>query len=290
MLTDPDGRIVPLLGLVIGAAIVYGVGNVIAKASAGEINSIGDGLKAFAVGAVVGATTALLAQVPIIGAIISVSQALKAVSFTANAAVGLGRGIVEGNWQPLGNTFRIHFGDYYTDGNLDFHEEVWMGISRHTWEAPQNAIGYTYSQFNNGFGNKNVHLIAGATVVNHDDTTLGGWGVTIGNYINGRNVRPFDPATGNLNQLFMHEYGHTIQGSRFGLFYLPVVGLQSIISAANATPINVFNPYLGRNEDYNTHEIKWYERQASMFGRQYFSKYYGGRGVWNERLIPSWVD
>ena len=36
----------------------------------------------------------------------------------------------------------------------------------------------------------------------------------------------------------MHEYGHTIDGRLWGLSYLFAIGIPSIISAANASPIS----------------------------------------------------
>ena len=88
-------------------------------------------------------------------------------------------------------------------------------------------------------------------------------GVSIGGFIN-INLR------GNLNEenhpngwmfseegLFWHEYGHTFQSQRFGLSYLFVIGLPSIISAASG----------------GNHSDRWYEKQANRWAWRYANQH-----------------
>ena len=53
----------------------------------------------------------------------------------------------------------------------------------------------------------NVDYYGGATLVNKNDNSGWRWGLTLGPYINSKNVIA-DP---NKDALFRHEYGHTLQ-------------------------------------------------------------------------------
>ena len=57
------------------------------------------------------------------------------------------------------------------------------------------------------------------------------------------------------SNLFMHEYGHTIQSKKWGLGYLPVPALLSIISCT---------------VDVNNHEKYWTEVDANKYSNEYF--------------------
>lgn len=95
-----------------------------------------------------------------------------------------------------------------------------------------------------------------------------GNGMTLGNFIQ---IKDGGSVTGNIdnyiqtscNGLYLHEYGHTIQGRKFGLSYLFTIGIPSIISAA------------GNGE----HCQKWFERQASRY-----AKYYFGPSIWTPTI------
>ncbi len=67
------------------------------------------------------------------------------------------------------------------------------------------------------------------------------------------------------DHLFVHEYGHYIQSQRFGPFYLKVVGVSSLLSAA-------FTSSWGGT----IHLKRWFEVNASKLGAKYFEKRYGG--------------
>ena len=69
--------------------------------------------------------------------------------------------------------------------------------------------------------------------------------------------------------LFMHEYGHTFDSQIFGAFYLPVVGLPSLISAIGATQVD------NEPDGVTTHDFRWYEMSANRHAARYFGKHYG---------------
>lgn len=90
-------------------------------------------------------------------------------------------------------------------------------------------------------------------------------GVTIGNYIG---IKIQDNVFGNFanyvqtahNGLFMHEYGHTIQGRHYGFAYLFSIGIPSLFDA--------------KNHRKGPHRERWFEREASAYGRDYFGNYW----------------
>ena len=110
-------------------------------------------------------------------------------------------------------------------------------------------------------------------VFNSDECngTSGSWGVTIGSYINmsipGRINNDFKDYFGS-SQLFMHEYGHSLQSQMIGLSYLLVIGLPSLISASVSKPI--YNDPIRAP----SHERFITEVWANIWADRYFSKYY----------------
>ncbi len=91
-------------------------------------------------------------------------------------------------------------------------------------------------------------------------------GITIGNYIN---IKITDVINSDFetylktshNGLFMHEYGHTIQGRRYGFAYLFNIGIPSLKSAKNSEPHPLYK---------STHVAKWFEKEASTYAKYYF--------------------
>ena len=71
------------------------------------------------------------------------------------------------------------------------------------------------------------------------------------------------------NQICMHEFGHTADSQLFGWFYLPLIGLPSLLSA------------LGKGD----HNVFWTEIRANSHAKRYFSKYYSI--VWKEEGYPT---
>lgn len=90
------------------------------------------------------------------------------------------------------------------------------------WEAPQNLLGLLLRSIYKG--NDSAYEDA---IVRRSLKMKGG--ISLGRYII---ISQF--ATKKTVQ---HEYGHTIQSKRFGWFYLPLIGLPSIIWAMLYGPV-----------------------------------------------------
>ncbi len=272
MYVDPDGEL-PFLALLAIGATVFGTTNVAVQAANGEIDNIWDGLEAFGSGAVAGAaitagvTTGL--GVPILGTVIKGAGIVYGGSLAVGTLSGLGDGIFNGDWDRLKNTGKLFTGNFYLDGNRNFLGQTLQGIGRFSWELPQTTIGHSVSQIRNSFGGTDrVDYFGGATFSTAENQETRN-GVSIGNFIN-LNLR--DEITGSFEDrvisdpIFMHEYGHTFDSQIFGSFYLPIVGLPSLISAASSRPLN---------GGISTHSIRWYERNANKHAARYFGKHYG---------------
>jgi hypothetical protein len=118
-----------------------------------------------------------------------------------------------------------------------------------------------------------VDYFGGATLVNKDDPSTSGGGMTLGSYILGTNLRAsIDDET------FMHEYGHTLQSMQWGLFYFApaiISGVDSWINGTSRWP---------QNPDYLKHDIRWYETEANRKAARYFNKHYGVN--WDDQENP----
>jgi hypothetical protein len=170
------------------------------------------------------------------------------------------------------NTLKIWSGIFQTDSHLSTSDRLKQLLSRFTWEAPQNQLGYSYTQWKNDFGKVDrVDYLGGATFAT-EYTNETGDGVTLGSLIN---IRNYDEIEGDFAEyvishpLYMHEFGHTIDSRRFGPIYLFAVGLPSLISAATAEDVD------GEPDGVTTHDFRVYEMRANRYAADYFSKYYG---------------
>jgi hypothetical protein len=105
-------------------------------------------------------------------------------------------------------------------------------------------------------------------------------GATLGSYINSQNLVA-DPYT---NDMFRHEYGHTIQSRILGPLYLSHVAIPSLIS-------EVFDSEVGFIPTSHSHDDVWFETNASRLGNRYFENHNpdifdlnkGGQ-LWNDIL------
>lgn len=94
---------------------------------------------------------------------------------------------------------------------------------KNIWEFPQNIVGLI------------VRKIYNATpYTTYKDAIVYSWdnsgGISLGRHI----CVPFkneDPESFMVQQYIKHEYGHTIQSSYLGWFYLLIIGIPSIIWA-----------------------------------------------------------
>jgi RHS repeat-associated protein len=152
------------------------------------------------------------------------------------------------------NAYRIDAGKFKTDPNRTFMGRVLQFGSRFTWEETQNNLGGVISHGRNIFGGvSNVEYYGGATLVNQNTNNFGDrWGFTLGSIINSRNAS----ANPYRDDLFRHEFGHTLQSRFIGPLYLLNVGIPSLRGSS------IF--------DANGHSREWYETQANRLSLRYF--------------------
>ena len=163
-------------------------------------------------------------------------------------------------------------GLFLTDNNRSPWGRVWQLFSRYTWELPQTLVGWLYSVGRALAGQVDrVDTLGGITFA----TKLGcgySMGVSLGTFVD-LWAGPWMLGEGEVyilgNPICMHEFGHTADSRLFGWFYLPVIGLSSLLSAMGKGNHNVF----------------WTEIRANRHARRYFSKYYSV--AWNEIGYPT---
>jgi hypothetical protein len=97
----------------------------------------------------------------------------------------------------------------------------------------------------------NVEINRGSVLVNQRNDDWDGWGMTLGPYINGKNIE-FG------SNMYWHEYGHTIQSRIFGPLYVSRVGVPSLMTAS-------YGSY---------HDRTWYEVWANRLAGVPESYYY----------------
>lgn len=168
--------------------------------------------------------------------------------------------------------WKIDIGGFKTDENKSFGGRTLELISRWTWQLPQTIVGKVGAHGANNLGLVNeVNYFHGATVIN---TKVGrGGGMTLSSYIFGGNLKPT-----YKDHLFVHEYGHYRQGQKWGLLYLPLIGIPSIQSAI----LDIF--------DIGDHRQRWFEAGASRNAGRYFDEYYGSGLASYVKGSPDYFD
>ncbi|MGG7665783.1 FG-GAP-like repeat-containing protein [Dyadobacter sp. BHUBP1] len=150
------------------------------------------------------------------------------------------------------NAWKIDMGVFKTDPKLGFWGRAGTLLSRFTWEAPQTTLGNLYAHSRNGTRQvDNVEYWHGATLVNSNGERK--WGLTLGPYINAEDMKIGD-------DMFRHEYGHTLQSKLHGPLYITHVGVPSFIGAT-----------LNRL-DWHNHDDEWAEIQANKMSYKYLMK------------------
>lgn len=167
---------------------------------------------------------------------------------------------------------QITRGLFLTDSNRSTMGRVWQLLSRFTWELPQTLVGWLYSVSRALAGQVDrIDTLGGITFVTRSSCTYL-MGVSLGTFVDLWTV-PWMRGEGEsfvlANQICQHEFGHTADSQRFGWFYLPLVGLPSLLSAISKGDHNVF----------------WTEIRANRHASRYFSKYYAIS--WNETEYPT---
>lgn len=99
----------------------------------------------------------------------------------------------------------------------------------------------------------NVEYYGGATLVNRNRLGEDSWGLTLGSYINSQNIEVGD-------NMFIHEYGHTLQSRVMGPLYITHIGIPSLLGSG-----------LDKLGLHNHHD-EWYEVQANVMSYRYLRK------------------
>lgn len=167
---------------------------------------------------------------------------------------------------------QITRGLFLTDKKRTFMGRVWQLLSRFTWELPQTLVGWLYS-LSRAFAGQvdRVDTLGGITFATKVGCSYG-MGVSLGTFVNlwaGTWMRGEGEGFILGNQICMHEFGHTADSQLFGWFYLPLIGLPSLVSA------------LGKGD----HNIFWTEIRANSHAKKYFGKHYSI--TWNESGYPT---
>jgi len=191
---------------------------------------------------------------------------------TGVGVVSMANNAIRGDWEGVGRAGKLFLGNFYIDAN-EFFGGIGQGFSRHTWEMLQTFGGHFWSQEMNLAGNvSRVDFFGGATFATQENAGFRN-GVALGNFIN---INWDGEITGNFrdwvanNPLYMHEYGHTFDSRRFGLFYLPIVGISSARSANRSSIIEGDNPL-----SLSTHRVHWTETRANRHASRYFRNQFG---------------
>ena len=288
--TDEDGESITLATMAICAAL-YGVGNLCAHAFRGEDLGHWMWAKYLLTGAVAGAVvgavgayaynfSSFMASIVPKGfshlfwqvtnySVLWTYPALTGVNFVASSV----NGAVNKNDQWFNNFAKTTLGNFYLDENKGWAGQILEGISRFTWEAPQQALGYGWSGIRNFWADR-VDYWGGATFVT--DFTGHYNGVTLGGFINiNNNDTPADMASfpsfddymlSNryvVEEYYIHEYGHTIQSKIWGLSYLPVPALLSL-----------WNCRKFWDKHKTPHDNYWTEVWANTYSKQYYKRHH----------------
>ena len=149
---------------------------------------------------------------------------------------------------------------------------MWQFISRWTWEILQTSVGLVYSHGKNICGEVDrVDHFHGATFVTNEHTSVR-QGVSLGNYLNlditGEITGDFETYV-TRDPMFMHEFGHTFDSGKWGVLYIPAIGIPSAISADNQKPI------ANEPAGITTHDFRIYEMRANKYAAEYFGQYFG---------------
>lgn len=184
---------------------------------------------------------------------------------------GAVRFIVKGDMVVLRNGLVLFFTNFTTDKKKGVIYGILYLFLRHSWEIPQTLLGYLISQIRNIFWKVDrVEVFCGVGFVvkyNHNHNS----GVSLGNFIN---INTYNQKKEDFSKevvsepLLMHEFGHTIDSRMFGVLYLFVIGIPSLVSAIRAHQVE------NEPQGVSSHYFSWCERRANWNALLYFKKYF----------------
>jgi hypothetical protein len=198
--------------------------------------------------------TAECSEDPVLSLFLRIFAFVYGLALLAGLVSGLVHGLAFRSWRVLQNACCLFIGNFCLDRKRSFLFQLWQGVSRFTWELPQSCLGHAYAQLRNAAGCvSRVDFMGGATFCTTSYATHRK-GISLGHeitcwikdHLDGVAIQRIldDP-------LYMHEYGHLLDSRIFGLFYLPAVGLPSLLRA------------------------QWTELRANRYAAWFFKKYYG---------------
>lgn len=133
--------------------------------------------------------------------------------------------------------------------------KTWFYILSFTWGIPMTLIGALIS----------LVLI----ILKHKPIKNGyGWYFEIGEDWGGVDFGMFSIVNRNPSQhILQHEFGHSIQNCIFGILFIPIIAIPSMIRYW-------YREYLVsvKHKDYSElpdYDSIWFEGQATMFGKRY---------------------
>lgn len=152
-----------------------------------------------------------------------------------------------------------------------FRGDLGQILNKWTWGIVQSGIGNTLGHVLNILGQvDDVSHMDGMVALS--GITKKGGAFTIGHYSFG----PDGYEATWKDHLFVHEYGHYLQSLDFGPFYIPFIGIPSLVSASGITGLD--------------HNLHWYEVDASRRGARYFDKKYGSGKEGYTYYNPDYFD
>lgn len=168
------------------------------------------------------------------------------------------------NWTKTTNAWNIDKG--MVQGNFG------QVLNKWTWSYPLSYIGNELANNLNMAGMvRNVTEMDGMLALS--GITSGTAAFTIGHYSFG----PDNYEATWKDHLFVHEYGHYIQGQAYGALFIPIIAGPSLMSAAG-----IGGP---------KHDLRWFEVDASRKGAEYFDKKYGrGNDNYSEEHKEDYFD
>ena len=157
----------------------------------------------------------------------------------------------------VSNAAKIDAATFAWDSDSSIGNNLLSYVSRLSgWEGAQMRLGRLLSHFRNSFWRVDVSFYHGAVWVNRDKGGSSKWGITLGNYINTKNLQD-----DNLSiALLAHEYGHTKQSKFLGPLYLPIIGAPSFVGG------------LLDDIGINNHDREWYEIWSNNLSYNYHER------------------
>lgn len=161
--------------------------------------------------------------------------------------------------------WKLFVGRYVYDWHRP-RRAVVQALARFGWEMPQLWLGYMVSQWRVLTGRiDGVQYLGGVTFVvdqeRHDGMSMGlSLGCFVNIWISDAVEADFEKQVRyRSGQLFMHEFGHTVDSLRWGWLYLLVVGIPSYLSQVAELVTH------GRHQHQHLYAERWANKNAEHY-------------------------